>query len=329
MHLQCTSIRAKGHPDERCPHRALSGEDWCGRHLNQKERVRYVEKIQHIVAPVRPTVSSDKALTAATTILRAWNRWIARRAGPLLHFREESNNPFDFFSSDPVAEIPIADFISFVDKGKGYIMDVKSATSLLEHAKKTGENPANPFNRAPLPATFHRRLARHRTKTTWKGLEGLSEEQKFTLSTTDAFRAFEDLGYYTDPQWFIDLTQHQLQQLYIELADIWYHRAGLSSVDKVRIVPGQNPFPIPVPTVLIMKQKALRPLLLDTCKMLVSSAVAKPDKQLGLMYVIGSLAIVNSGAAVAYPWLVDMFSPGVSRIVGGRLQILHPSVLAY
>lgn len=296
--------------------------------MKQKDRIRYIEKIQHIIAPIAHADSKNTE-AATATIRRAWNHWIARRAGPLLRFREESNNPFDFFSSDPVAEIPIRDFISFVDKGKGYIMDVKSATSLLEHAKKTGEEPTNPFNRAPLPPTFHRRLALHRTKTTWKGLEGLSEEQKLSLATTDAFRAFEDLGYYTDPQWFIDLTQQQLQQLYIELADIWYHRAGLNNVDKLRIVPGKNPFPIPVPTVLIMKQKALRPLLLDTCKMLVSTAVAKSDKQLGLMYVIGSLAIVSSGAATAYPWLVDMFSPGVSRIVGGRLQILHPSVMAY
>jgi hypothetical protein len=328
MYLQCTSIRAKGHPEERCSCKALDGDEWCGRHLTQKDHVRYVEKIQHVIAPLIHSFPKN-ASAAATIILRAWNRWIARRAGPLLHFRKESNNPFDFFSSDPVEEISIRDFISFVDKGKGYIMDVKSATSLLKHAKKSGEESSNPFNRAPLPVIFYRRLALHRTTSTWKSLEGLSEAQKLSLATTDTFRAFEDLGYYTDPQWFIDLTPQQLQRLYIELADIWYHRAGLNNVDKARIVPGKNPFPIPVSTVLIMKQKALRPLLLDTCKTLVSTATAKSDKQLGLMYVIGSLAIVSSGAAVAYPWLVDMFSPGVSRIVGGSLQILHPSVMAY
>ena len=325
MKLQCVSIRARGHPEDRCGCKALDGEEWCGRHLRQAERVRFVEKIVHIP----PTTSTKDRQEAAGKIRRAWGRWIARRAGPLLWNREEANNPFDFFSSDPVEEIPLRDFVSFVDGGKGYIMDVKSATSLLDHAKKSGEAPVNPFNRAPLPAIFYKRLQRHGSTKKWAGLEAMSEEQKFSLATTDVFRAFEDLGYYTNPQWFLDMTPANLQQLYIELADIWYHRAGLSPVDRNRIVPAENPFSIPVPTVLVMKQKALRPLLLDVCKKLVSSASAKPDKQLGVMYVIGSMALIGSGAATAYPWLADMFSPGVTRIVGGRLQILHPTVMAY
>jgi hypothetical protein len=326
MTLQCVSIRAKGHPEDRCSCKALDGEEWCGRHLKQKDRVRFVDKIVH--AP--PAVSTEFRQEAVAKIHRAWVRWIARRAGPLLRARHESNNPFDFFSSDPVEDIPIRDFISFVDRGKGYIMDVKSAISLLDHAKSSGEPPLNPFNRAPLPPIFYRRLKRHGSAKKWAGLEAISEEQQFSLATTDVFRVIEDLGYYTNPQWFLDMTQANLQQLYIELADIWYHRAGLSVADRNRIVPASSAlFHVPVPTVLVMKQKALRPLLLELCKKLISSASAKSDKQLGVMYVIGSMALIGTGAATAYPWLVDMFSPGATRIVGGRVQILHPTVLAY
>ena len=325
MTLQCVSIRAKGHPEDRCSCKALDGEEWCGRHLKQKDRIRFVEKIVHIPS----SVSTIGLQEASHKIHRAWTRWLARRAGPLLRVRHESNNPFDFFSSDPVEDIPIRDFISFVDGGKGYIMDVKSAISLLDHAKSSSEPPVNPFNRAPLPPTFYKRLKRHGSAKKWVGLEAMSEEQQFSLATTDMFRVIEDLGYYTNPQWFLDMSPANLQQLYIELADIWYHRAGLSVSDRNRIVPGNNPFTTPVPTVLVMKQKALRPLLLELCKKLVSSASAKPDKQLGVMYIIGSMALIGTGAAAAYPWLADMFSPGATRIVGGRVQILHPSVLAY
>jgi hypothetical protein len=127
----------------------------------------------------------------------------------------------------------------------------------------------------------------------------------------------------------MDLSRQELQRFYMELADIWFHRASLSPQDRQRIVPGRNPFSVPVSTSLIMQQKALRPLILATCLAIVSAAPVRSDKQLGVMYVLGSLSIVSAGAGVAYPWLVEMFSPGVTRIVGSELVVLHPSVLAY
>jgi hypothetical protein len=209
-------------------------------------------------------------------------------------------------------------------------MDIKSAISLLEHAAKTGEVPENPFNRAALPAIFLKRVALHAAgKKAWAPLQPMSDTQKLTLATTDVFRLIEDLGYYTDPSWFMDLSRQELQRFYMELADIWFHRASLSPADRQRIVPGRNPFGVPVSTSLIMQQKALRPLILATCLAIVSAAPVRSDKQLGVMYVLGSLSIVSAGAGVAYPWLVEMFSPGVTRIVGSELVVLHPSVLAY
>jgi len=276
------------------------------------------------------------ASVAASIIRKTWSRWLARRAGPLLWFRQESNNPTDFFSADPIEEIPLGDVVSFVSDGKGYIMDIKSAVSLIEHAAKTSEPPENPFNRAPLSALFLKRVLRHsagkaKAKAAWAPLKAMTEMQKLTLNTTDVFRLIEDLGYYTDPSWYIELSRMQLQRLYMELADIWFHRATLSSADRQRIVPvgGARPFSVPVNTVLIMQQKALRPMVLATCRLLVSAAAARSDKQLGAMYIMGSLSLVSTGAGTAYPWLVETFSPGVTRIVGQELVVLHPSVLSY
>ena len=281
----------------------------------------------------RPAPTDTEKLTLTSLLSPIWRRWFARRAGPLLRFREESNNPFDFFSADPVEEIPLCDFVSFVDGGKGYCMDIKSAVSLLEHAAKSGEVAVNPFNRAPLPAVFKIRIARHGKTAHWESLAVAAKGSTVAadnLSVTDTFRAMEDLGYYTDPDWFTDLSRLQLQRMYLELTDIWYHRAGLSSADRTRIVPlPANPFSVPVATVMVMQQRALRPVLLQTCRLLVSSAAVRGDKQTGVMYVLGVLAMVSAGASTAYPWLVEMLSPGVSRIVGNTIQLLHPGVLAY
>lgn len=355
MNPICNSIRSKSHPEERCPHRAVPGSEWCGIHKKQVHPTQFVapatgslDIIEHTVAPSPPKpkkpvaipasrepksdVTPAQKLTLALRLGPVWRRWFARRAGPLLRFRAESNNPFDFFSSDPVEEIPLRDFVSFVDAGKGYIMDIKSAVSLLEHAAKNGEVPVNPFNRAPLPTLFKSRIARHGKTAHWETLAagaGAAAPAE-SLAITDTFRAMEDLGYYTDPEWFMDLSRLQLQRMYLELADIWYHRAGLSSADRNRIVPPPaNPFSTPVATVVVMQQRALRPVLLKTCQLLVSSAAARADRQTGVMYVLGVLAMVSAGASAAYPWLVEMLSPGVSRIVGNTIQVLHPGVLAY
>jgi hypothetical protein len=256
----------------------------------------------------------------------------------LLYYREESNNPSDFFSGDTVEEIPLCDIVSFVSAGKGYIMDIKSAISLLEHATASKEKPLNPFNRTLLPDLFLKRVGL-RSKTSksktakkeaaWAPMEAMSETQKTALAATDVFSGIESLGYYTDPSWFIDLSRHELQRLYIEIADIWCHRAALSPQDKKRICPTGSPLGMPVSTALIMNQKALRHHVLNTCRVLTAAAPAHSDKQLGVMYVLGALSIVSPGAAVAYPWLVEMFSPGVTRIVGSELIILHPSVMGY
>jgi len=348
MNTKCASIRAKSAPDEQCASRAQPGSEWCGKH--KTTQVRFIcnepDTIVHLGSPERIEAKKAKKPkeakeakepkskeAAAAIIRRVWSRWIARRAGPLLRYRTESNNPFDFFSGDPIDEIKIGDFVSFVDAGKGYVMDIKSATSLLEHAAKSGEVATNPFNRAVLPPLFLSRVQRHKTKkpaASWSLLVATGEVQTVSLAATDMFRLIEDLGYYTDPSWFMDLERLDLQRFYIELADIWNHRAALSPLDRVRIVPvAGRVLSVPVSTAVVMQQKALRPLLLKTCKSLVSTAVARSDKQLGVMYVLGALSLVSPGAGTAYPWLTDMFSPGVSRIHHGVLQILHPSVMSY
>jgi len=211
----------------------------------------------------------------------------------------------------------MGNFISFVDAGKGYIMDARSAISLVTHATET---PLNPFNRSPLTPLFLKRLSLHKVSG-WVTLP--AGEQ----TVTDVFRLIEDLGYYTDPTWYIDLGRHELQRLYIELADIWFHRAGLSNQDRARIA--ESPFGVPVATALIMRLPALKPMVLRTLKLLVSAASARSDRQLGVMYVLGALSIVSEGAGTAFPWLVEMFSPGVTSIVNGQIVVAHPSVLGY
>ena len=336
--FQCISIRAAKVPGERCPCKAAIGSEWCGKH--KATQTRFVAPVIAPLAALSPAkiehvfeTSTEQKKIAATKIFKRWRLWLARRAGPLLWARAESNNPMDFFSGDSVTDIPLREFVSFVSAGKGYSMDIKSANSLVEHATSAKETPLNPFNRTALPTLFLHRITLHQSRkspgVSWAPIVAMSETQKLALAVTDVFSGIESLGYYTDPSWFIDLSRHELQRLYIEIADIWGHRAALSPQDKHRICPSGSPLAMPVRTALIMNQKALRHHVLNTCRCLTAASPAHSDRQLGVMYVLGALSIVSMGAAVAYPWLVEMFSPGVTRIVGSELVILHPSVMSY
>ena len=349
----CVSIRKKGCPGEQCTCKAVAGTEWCGRH--QSQQIRFAAPVTPVKISLNSSASTasiadviemteeriptpekassrsvEEQMSAAARIRSTWSRWLLKRAGPLFRAKEESNNPYDFFSSDPVAEIPMRYFISFVDPAtaKGYSMDTRSVTALLQHAVTNKEEPLNPFNRAALPPLFLRRLKRHNLVTVWEPLKATTEAQAVTMAVSDVFRVMEDLGYYTNPDWFLSLSRQGLQRFYIELADIWYHRASLSSTDRARISP-KRPFSVPVTTALVMQQKALRPLLLDTCRLLVTGAEAKADRQLGVMYIMGALSIVSAGAATANPWIFEMFSPGVTALNGNQIMVAHQVVLTY
>jgi hypothetical protein len=326
MSHQCVSIRGKGKTGIQCPYQAKTGSLWCGHHAKQTKPIMFVSPVAPLI---RREMIPDPKPAAGRQILGAWRRWLARRAGPLLWFRAESNNPADFYSGDPVTDLPIHDFVSFVDGGKGYVMDIKSAQSLVAHS---GSGPVlNPFNRNPMPPLFHKRLRLHQVKEVWSGLQGTTTAQSIALATTDLFREIEDLGYYTDPAWIEELNGAGLLRTYIELADIWYHRATLRVADRNRIVPGSvRPFRVPILEAGRQGEAALRPLVIETCQLLVSKASDRADRQLGVMYVMGALSVVSSGCAAAYPWIVEMFSPGVTRMTAdGRVGVVHPMILQY
>ena len=332
---QCASIRGNKYPDERCSSKSKLHSEWCGKHCvsmirfkNSIEIVHTIQKNQQNEQQSRKEYNPD-INKCVTRIQHVWRRWISSRAGPLLWFRELSNNPCDFFSSDQVTDIPMGDIVSFASKSIGYIMDIKSAISLVAHATKLQTPPLNPFNREQLPAIFLERINRHTKKSGWKTLTPMSRTQIMSLAVTDLFRIMEDMGNYTDPLWFLDLNALQLQRFYIELIDIWKYRAELSPIDRLRIVPDSNgygnPFTVSVSSIRKFQQlDVLREILIATCKKLITSAVVRADRHLGTMYVLGALSIVSPAAGAGNPWLVESFSPGVTNIVNNALVLMYP-----
>jgi len=245
--------------------------------------------------------SRQLILKACTCIQRRWLRFLAKRCGPLLKLRDKSMNSVDFYTEDAIHEIPLQFFVSFVDASRGYSMDIRSAMSLITYAERVKEPALNPFTRAPLTPVFLRRITLVK-----KVPKFITAPTSFSVKITDVFCAISDLGYYTNPAWFSDLNANSLKRLYAALVEIWVHRARLSQRDRARIC-SANPFKYNFRAIDAMNMHDLQRVVLDVCELFVTSAVERSDRQLGAIYVLGCLAMVSRGAALANPGLLDQF----------------------
>ena len=123
----------------------------------------------------------------------------------------------------------------------------------------------------------------------------------------------DELNYYTNPSWFINLNVDELRCFYVELYDVWHHRAELTPEMRNIIIPAPaRPFKYPVREVVAQRsQELLRKLNLDTIRMFVSAAADRSDRTLGAMYTVTALTLVCRECAETYPWLYESAAPGI------------------
>jgi hypothetical protein len=316
----CKNIRSRRHPDQRCSNPATNG-DYCGVHNKhprpfvQEGEQKQVNEI--ISLPINTTLSAKK--------IKGWLKKRAnikknKRQGPAYSVPEVSNNTTDFFSMEEISTIPKSMLFSFIDEEKKvYSFDVRSIAMLLEQKPEDGEYK-NPYTRQAISEAnlqkamkFIRWCRKKGIDTRWKPIEPSSPDQAFQLKVTDLFQKIDELSYYTNAQWFIKLSISGLRRFYVELNDIWYHRAGLTNEMRSIIIPAPaRPFRFTIREVLGLKNiELLRKINLDMIRMFISAAKEKSDRGIGAMYVLTALTLVSKDCAGAYPWLFESAMPGV------------------
>jgi hypothetical protein len=316
----CKNIRSRRHPDQRCPNPSTNG-DYCGIHykhprpyaLNQKSQ----ERNEIITLPVNTTLSAKK--------IRRWlsNRSLLkrrRRQGYSFICPEISNNTTDFFSMEDIITIPKSMVFSFIDEDKKvYSFDVRSIAMLLEQKPDDGEYK-NPYTRQNISEAnlkkaiaFVRWCRKKGIDTRWKPIEPSTPDQIFQLKVTDLFQKIDELNYYTNANWFIKLSLNDLRRFYVELYDIWYHRAGLTTEMRNTIIPSPaRPFRFSIREIIGLKNiELLRKINMDMIRMFISASPDKSDRGLGAMYILTAMTLVNKDCAGSYPWLFESAIPGV------------------
>ena len=314
----CKNIRSRRHPDQRCPNPATNGE-YCG--IHGKHPRPFLNKTKgeaslFISLPVNTDLTGKKIKN--WFILRSVEKK-RRRQGPAFLVPEISNNTTDFYSMEDIVTVKRSMLFSFIDEDlKVYAFDIRSLSTLLE--QKTDDGYQNPYTRQLISekniksaVSFIRWCRKKGISTRWEPIQPSTPDQVFQLKVTDLFQKIDELNYYTDANWFITLTVNNLRRLYVELYDIWYHRAGLTNEQRNIIIPSPaRPFKFSIREIIGLKNlDVLRKINMDMIRMFISAAVDKSDRGMGAMYILTSLTLVNRECAGSYPWLYESACPGV------------------
>jgi len=323
---QCASVKSKKNHSERCRNLAKEEKEFCGFHL--KNAVRWV---------------SPEAQISMITKIQNWYRqkMIYRN----IHFhgigfynRSVCVNSEDFFSTEAIKDISNNAFFSYRDASENllYAFDIRSIFMLSQKATEKHESTKNPYTRSVvLPNIIEKvqRLVTWRRKRKmellWVSTVAITPEQGWRMKVVEIFVQMEELQYGADPEWFIALSLGGQKRFYLNLLDIWQHRAGLSQADRERIVPSpQQLFHWGISRVTAIQQlSTIRTTNSYIMKKMISSAEDRNDKVLGAMYILTALTQVCPQAAEAFPWLFESAADSQQWVIAVLNQIQIPNIL--
>ena len=241
--------------------------------------------------------------------------------GPGFKNKSICTNTFDFLSMDPLNDIDNEQFFSFKDDdGFIYGFDLLSIHNLIY---KCNGAIKNPFNNKPISVNviddfrLLLRLSRVLHINICTELEDVTKEvsnkKNIELKALTLFQNIDALDFYSNAQWFLNLTRPQLIKYIRELIDIWAYRATLTVEKKRQICPPLgNPFTqMPSYTFLETAQNLddVRSHILNIMEKLVSTGIDRDNKHLGASYVLSALTLVNNEAAIALPSLYYAVCP--------------------
>ena len=235
--------------------------------------------------------------------------------GPAYINRSLCTNQTDFFTMNELKNTPINQFFSFKDEdGFIYGFNIISLYTLHQKAAENNEEALNPYNRNKLPKSLIKdfrdmirisRVLKYDIEINIKEDNCISDAKKLELRILSLFQEIDQLGNYSDQNWFTSLTREQIVLYLRELYDIWNYRAQLSNETKRNIAP---PIGDPFRTINMnylneIPFDNIKKLAVSIMEILVKKGVNNDSRSLGAFYVLAGLTLVNINAATAMPWL--------------------------
>lgn len=292
-------------------------------------------------------------------------RTMHRLRGPARKDRTICVNDSDFYTLEPLADIPLSNFFSY--RGAGDFVYGFELTSIVKHAQNRSRNVLNPYNRElldPILPTI-RKLVRickivdamihpveemvienvyiapplspTQRMTPPARLPTPPPQLDFTVRTPIAmladynsiqmvnhirevrskplderiqslFMEIDQLGHYTQAQWFSQLTRLDYIRYFRCLRDIWRYRAQLSPSVKHKICPLWDPFVILTPEQMNsydLDENQLKSLCLSVMEDMVLTGIDNEYRMLGAFHVLSALTVVSLPARDSMRWLYE------------------------
>ena len=236
--------------------------------------------------------------------------------GPAFLNKTISNNQTDFLTFENIDKINNNSFFSFKDNKNIWSFNIISIYNIF--LKSTNNQFLNPYTRENLPIDTFSKLKKIINLTKLRGFpidvkinqdddDSISYKKKLDLKALELFQYINNLGNYSDYNWYINLSKRHIIRFLRELQDIWMYRAQLSIETQREICyPYGNPFRyIDLTRLSGLSYIQIFKNGLNVIEQFIKKGTNKDNCSLGSSYVLCALTLVNYEAANALPWLYE------------------------
>ena len=122
------------------------------------------------------------------------------------------------------------------------------------------------------------------------------------------FVEIDQLGNYTNSEWFSSLDLRSYHRLYMCIYEIWNYRVGLTADMKRKICPFHGPFDgifIRPPRLNDLSLEQIKTACLIVMENMIYSGIDQDCRKIGCLHVLTGLTVVSAPARTAMPWLYD------------------------
>jgi len=186
----------------------------------------------------------------ASIIQRIFRGFLAKRYVALHGQKGECVNTCDFYTLEPLKEIPWINMFWFDQEEHKYGCHIASLYRLIKASVKHHNKEldiVNPYNRKPISTEIQQQLkkliqySQLLLPTNSLGLEeeimDICAEKVFNFRIINFVNMLNEFGYYLEPSWFHNLNNYQWLNFFYEFKLLWMYRLGISQEVKRQICP--------------------------------------------------------------------------------------------
>lgn len=328
--------------DAKCAIKSLHDFTLMGTKKVLYEKLKYFFEQQRLVIIIQKT--ARRYLTKVVLDLM----------GPAKFDRKICVNDSDFYTMEPLINIPFDNFFSYKDKENFvYGFELSSLIQYIKVKEKSGElrrKIKNPYNRNSMKheipkihklqhlihvingTTLKRELptriqSRPRSSSHNNDLRsrtlsiGINSNYNHALMletiremrskpnenrTRELFIVIDQLGNYSNYNWFLNLDRGCYLRYYRILKDVWTYRAQIPTYTKIKICPLWDPFGMfSNVNVGELTREQLMSRCLCVMEDMVYTGVEQQYRVIGSLHVLSVLTVINREARSNMPWLYE------------------------